>query len=161
MDNPWTCEHTQRAVKRRHDSSGRPFFQDQCVECGYAIGPMVARSKVGDPESVPVFDEVLRAAGECRKAERQAERTETVRREWEKASADRKRELAEYYETPEWRAKRQAVLVRDNHECKAQLDCCVVRAESAHHLTYAHVFNEPLFDLVAVCWPCHERLHPT
>ena len=27
-----------------------------------------------------------------------------------------------------------------------------------HHITYAHVFDEPLFDLRAVCRPCHERL---
>jgi hypothetical protein len=28
-----------------------------------------------------------------------------------------------------------------------------------HHLTYAHVFNEFLFELMAVCDECHDRLH--
>jgi 5-methylcytosine-specific restriction endonuclease McrA len=157
MQNPWTCEHTWKTLRRRKDRSGREFLQHQCRDCGSGVGSAVSKASVNDYDSVPLWDADLEQRAEkCR-----AEQTETVRREWEKASADRKRELAEYYETPEWRAKRQAVLVRDNHECKAQLDCCVVRAESAHHLTYAHVFNEPLFDLVAVCWPCHERLHPT
>ncbi len=34
------------------------------------------------------------------------------------------------------------------------------RAEDVHHLTYARLYDEMLFDLIAVCRDCHERLHP-
>jgi hypothetical protein len=29
-----------------------------------------------------------------------------------------------------------------------------------HHLTYAHIGAEPLFDLVAICSCCHKELSP-
>lgn len=60
-----------------------------------------------------------------------------------------------YLKSPEWSARRKLVLRRDNRTCQA---CLTAEATEAHHLTYRHVFNEPLFDLVAICSPCHESV---
>lgn len=60
-----------------------------------------------------------------------------------------------YLCSPEWRARRASVLKRDGGMCQA---CLERQAGEVHHLTYDHVFNEPLFDLVAVCKSCHDRL---
>jgi hypothetical protein len=62
-----------------------------------------------------------------------------------------------YLLTPEWQDKRERVLERDAYLCQA---CLKRRASQAHHLNYKRVFNEPLFDLVAVCTTCHTALHP-
>jgi len=61
----------------------------------------------------------------------------------------------EYLASPAWREKRAAVLRRDKHTCQA---CLKVHATEVHHKTYEHVFDEPLFDLVAICKSCHDRI---
>jgi len=50
------------------------------------------------------------------------------------------------------------VISRDKRLCQAQLPGCVATATQAHHLTYKHLGHEPLFELIAVCWRCHERI---
>ena len=60
-----------------------------------------------------------------------------------------------YLCSPEWIAKRGAVLKRDSWLCQS---CLSRPATQVHHLTYDHAFNEPLFDLVSVCKTCHGRL---
>ncbi|MGI8399864.1 hypothetical protein ACRYWZ_26180 [Agrobacterium deltaense] len=37
--------------------------------------------------------------------------------------------------------------------------CGLAEAKQVHHLTYKHVGCEFLFELVAICDGCHERLH--
>ena len=61
----------------------------------------------------------------------------------------------EYLQSAEWKAKSARVLKRDKYLCQ---NCLAATATDAHHTTYRHVFNEPLFDLVALCRPCHEEI---
>jgi len=61
-----------------------------------------------------------------------------------------------YLHTDQWREKRRKVLNRDDHVCQSCLDR---DATEVHHLTYARVGNEPLFDLIAVCSECHREIH--
>ena len=79
--------------------------------------------------------------------------------EFETRRSERRQEYLDYLQTVAWKRKREAVLERANYVCQAQMQGCFGRASQAHHLTYEHVFDEPLFDLVAVCRNCHERLH--
>jgi hypothetical protein len=44
---------------------------------------------------------------------------------------------------------------RDGDICQS---CGVAVATQVHHLTYKHIFEEPLFDLVAICDECHEMV---
>ena len=60
-----------------------------------------------------------------------------------------------YLKSSQWLALRRAVLDRDNGKCQA---CLSEKATEVHHLTYDHVFNEPLFDLVSVCEGCHAKI---
>ncbi|SEQ08941.1 HNH endonuclease [Flavobacterium urocaniciphilum] len=59
----------------------------------------------------------------------------------------------EYLKSETWQFKRKSVLKRDNFICQS---CLANKATQIHHLTYKHVFNEPLFDLISVCFRCHE-----
>lgn len=57
-----------------------------------------------------------------------------------------------YLKSPEWRAKRDMVLLRANKKC----ECCgEADAWQVHHLSYRYKFREPLWDLKAVCDACH------
>jgi 5-methylcytosine-specific restriction endonuclease McrA len=60
-----------------------------------------------------------------------------------------------YLNSIEWKEKRNKVLIRDKYICQS---CLTNRATQVHHLTYAHVFNEPLFELTSICVPCHELI---
>jgi hypothetical protein len=63
---------------------------------------------------------------------------------------------SEYLLTPEWRAKREKVMAR----CKGVCEGCSVRpASQVHHLSYAHVGNEFLWELVGICNECHNQVH--
>ena len=62
-----------------------------------------------------------------------------------------------YLLTPAWRAKRDAVLKRDGYVCQG---CGTARAVLAHHLHYQRIFDELLFDLVALCHASHQKCHP-
>lgn len=62
----------------------------------------------------------------------------------------------EYLASDEWKAKRTKVRRRARGWCER---CKVRRRVDVHHLSYAHLGNEPLTDLVAVCRECHKFLH--
>jgi 5-methylcytosine-specific restriction endonuclease McrA len=60
-----------------------------------------------------------------------------------------------YLKTTEWQERRKEVLIRDNYLCQA---CLKARATQVHHLSYDHWGQEPLFELVAICNECHEKI---
>jgi hypothetical protein len=95
-----------------------------------------------------------RAHNKLREEQRQRQREQ-----FEHERADQNRQWWQRYNaylaSPEWKAKRAKVLARASGGCEA---CANAAATEVHHITYAHVFDEPLFDLRAVCRPCHERL---
>jgi hypothetical protein len=100
----------------------------------------------------------------CGGCQRSLESTERHEREWadiKETSEQKQREwwawYSAYLKTPEWGAKRSAVIERANGLCEG---CRQAPAVIAHHLTYAHAGNELLFELVAVCDTCHQKAHP-
>lgn len=67
----------------------------------------------------------------------------------------RREEYQRYLKSPKWRSKCRAVMERDKYRCRF----CGQPAVQVHHLTYVRIFNEALYDLVAICKDCHELLH--
>lgn len=59
-----------------------------------------------------------------------------------------------YIRSPEWRSRREWIMARDDGFCP-----CGAKAEHVHHKTYERLGNELPSDLVAVCEPCHVRIH--
>lgn len=100
--------------------------------------------------------EVRRRERDARKEQQEREQAQfTAQREQERR--ERKIEYHEYLQTQEWRDKSQAVLKRANYVCEG---CGKARATQAHHVTYEHIFAEFLWELRAICKPCHDRIHP-
>jgi hypothetical protein len=58
--------------------------------------------------------------------------------------------------SPAWQHRRALVFKRADHVCEG---CRERRATQIHHLTYRHVTNEFLWELVAICDVCHQRVH--
>jgi 5-methylcytosine-specific restriction endonuclease McrA len=63
---------------------------------------------------------------------------------------------AEYLRTPEWRARRNRVLIRAGHKCEL---CNASGLIDVHHRTYDHYAQEQQNQLMALCRSCHRRFH--
>ncbi len=63
---------------------------------------------------------------------------------------------ADYLKSEEWALRRDLVMQRTGGRCEG---CRLKAASEVHHLTYAHVTQEFLFELVALYADCHERVH--
>ena len=61
-----------------------------------------------------------------------------------------------YLSSPEWKDKRELVFKRDNNICQL---CKSKSADQVHHLIYDNLYNEPLEDLISVCYDCHFAYH--
>ena len=59
----------------------------------------------------------------------------------------------DYINSPQWKAKREAVLTRDKHTCRR----CGQAATEVHHKTYDHLGQEPYCDLESLCAECHRK----
>lgn len=63
-----------------------------------------------------------------------------------------------YMKSREWKRKTWGVWERAKRKCEY---CGVADGLAVHHLTYEHLFDEPLEDLVLLCRDCHSTLHGT
>ncbi len=68
----------------------------------------------------------------------------------------RKMPFREYRLTPEWRSRRNRVLLRAGNKCEL---CFAAERLDAHHKTYERYGAELLSDLTALCRTCHQRHH--
>ena len=66
-----------------------------------------------------------------------------------------RRVYVDYLRSYDWKERRGKVLRRDGYMCQS---CLNAPATQVHHLTYKHLGNEPLFELVSVCKPCHDKI---
>ena len=104
----------------------------------------------------------------CLKAIETREKAQRMAAKWQiesqQRAIERARQNAEWWAwynayllTPEWKRKRDLVMRRANRVCEG---CGINSAIQVHHLTYEHVGNELLFELVAICHECHQIVHP-
>jgi len=146
------CEHPDTAFRWKLNSLGHRFYVRQCVLCGRSIGGAVAfatvRTETGGREPPP-FDNRLHDEQLRLRVQASSDAAALSHRDWWE-----RYEL--YLQSDAWREKRRLVFERANFLCEG---CRQRPAVEVHHLTYAHVGNELLFELVAVCQPCHDQLH--
>jgi hypothetical protein len=151
VDERFGCECAETEIRYRIYRNGVKHFHKQCLRCG-EYGSSVAKAAV--PQRTQMLcvavDEELRDGWQKQRQEYAAEirRQGTLEKntEWfQKYDA--------YLKSEAWQKRARKVLERDGNLCQA---CLKRPATQAHHLTYEHVFNEPLFDLVSVCPVCHQ-----
>lgn len=72
-------------------------------------------------------------------------------------AVNRRKFYNDYIASDKWKAIRLKVLKRDNNLCQA---CLYAPAQDVHHITYANLGNELMFELLSVCRDCHfNRIH--
>jgi 5-methylcytosine-specific restriction endonuclease McrA len=156
------CSNPSESPAKLITSSGVAQVRMQCSNCGNVKGSSIGGCTKEQREALPLINIEL-------KEKRSSiinqfytgfrERLNNLRgKYWEQQHTDWLKEYNKYLQSPEWREKRTLVLKRDGYICQACLDNT---ATQVHHKSYQFVDlsgNEPCFDLVAICTPCHERI---
>jgi 5-methylcytosine-specific restriction endonuclease McrA len=153
LGNYYDCAHQRLSEPRaRSIANGSIQYRQQCLDCGRPVGNPVAKGLAydrngGHPPSS--LDEVLLVDQRAGAAAGLRERREAERTEWRVWYND-------YLQSEQWQEKRCLVFKRANFLCEG---CRRNRAIHVHHLSYEHVGDEFLWELVAICEGCHDRAH--
>jgi len=70
--------------------------------------------------------------------------------------SEKYKQYQKYLLSNKWKNLREVIMKRDHYKCQI----CFKNAEEIHHLTYVHLGNEYLFELVALCKKCHKEYYP-
>ena len=73
-------------------------------------------------------------------------------------------DLDSFYQSTEWKRKREAILARDNYQCQECRRYGKLRqAVTVHHKQHLEDHPELAFDndnLISLCRACHDKAHP-
>ena len=156
---PCACP-SRRLVWTTVGTYGDPFpnsrrqLREQCVDCGRLFGESVAHSRAR-ADTPNVDTAALQRSIAATKAHWQRELEAWQEK---RAAEQRARRLRyeQYLQSDEWASRRELVLQRANYLCEG---CGLDRATEVHHLSYDHIGQEFLWELVAVCRRCHAEWH--
>ena len=148
------CQHVEAGVRRKHIKGGNIQYVKVCVECGLQYGGPLSKKSIENADAVPDLNGLN---DQDYYRDRRAVWLAQQLSFYEGQSAKGNRDYNSYLASPEWKQKRKTVLARANGICEA---CLQEKATQVHHLTYDHLFDELLWELVAVCDGCHRKAHP-
>jgi hypothetical protein len=148
------CKNHKLEFVRRYKSNGNKMLTKQCLSCGESLGGQHKLNLVDNYEKLPMFSEELldnfyKTKYIVSQENRRKEFIEQKEKWFEEV-------YTPYLKSNKWKIKREAVLLRDKYLCQA---CLRNKANQVHHLTYNNVLDEPLFELISICEPCHIKLH--
>lgn len=159
------CECARTHLTRRVVAGGSVQFVMQCLRCGRA-SPALSKTKATELatrmgfaslDQVAPWDQALRDEYERKLSEMWQQEHSARLEQWDAGRWERSDAYLNYLLTPEWRIKRNLVLRRSKGQCEG---CGMADAEEVHHMKYPKRWgDEFLFDLVALCVPCHRRIH--
>jgi hypothetical protein len=154
------CGHLNTELRERRTAHAVQYAC-QCMDCGARVGNWEKKPLF----VVPFWDHEAEAAAHAR-------RWEVGSAEAAAARVDRKVAFDLAYDrfraSPEWREQRRLVMTRDQRTCQS---CRAAPATQVHHRSYPPSASDgtpptheafaryPLFELVAVCVPCHRHIH--
>jgi 5-methylcytosine-specific restriction endonuclease McrA len=146
-----SCDHNAKTPKRRIVSNGVSHYGYQCDDCGK--WEVAKKSVFGLNIPTDLYDE-------HKFNERQSQIVSQIKEAMDQIQESKKEQwfesYNEYLSSNKWKEKRKLVLERDRYICQG---CGVAAANQVHHLTYTHVTDELLFQLVSVCQDCHLKIH--
>lgn len=154
------CNNHNMVFVRRTKIDGTILVNKQCMECGEHDARAYKKELL--PADAPLFDEQKKEQLYIinKQKENDIQREIYIQEResiWEPDKIKWFKDVYDpYLKTEKWHKKRDLVLKRDNYICQA---CLKNKANQAHHLTYQNVLDEPLFDLISVCKPCHDKIH--
>jgi hypothetical protein len=148
------CKHPNTAKFRVKIRGGQVQVRLCCTNCGDRLGTALPQ-KDRDLATLTWQPEQHAETYKSRRHDEwQATLLDLARRQYAQRGWFTKSYNA-YMASDAWRAKRALVLKRCGEVCEG---CGIAKATEVHHVHYAHLFNELLFELLGLCHSCHERL---
>jgi len=147
-------DHAEKEWRRFGTSSGGVQIRQQCLNCGYVLGN--PRKRQDGDDDIPEVDKAARDIFDKQRSEAYEDILQKHARLQFNKQNEWFREHAEYLQSDEWRLRRRLVLQRASGRCEG---CGLNDATQVHHLKYDNWKAEFLFELVAICDSCHDRLH--
>ena len=155
------CRHESTSLRTSILENGTKQIREQCLCCGHMLGNALKQSgfevfpPLEDPDLRRHYDEKRRLEKDCIDQKHvNLQKLSLHEKEKEKTNMDRFRR--KYMESEKWRKIREKIFKRANGLCEA---CLENPATQVHHWNYDNLGNEYMFDLSAVCKPCHCRIH--
>ncbi len=153
------CQHERRGIVHWINGGNAPCFNWFCGDCGLKLGPKIPRvlaeaHGIIDPEKATLDSLASKTHGYVAERERRLSALKSAAAE--RCQPENRRAYSDDLNTPRWRDLRDKVLDRARGVCEGCLDA---PAKHVHHLTYAHKGAEFAFELLALCEPCHARIH--
>ena len=155
IQKKYECAHAKTEVRKKIVKGGAMMIRAQCVRCGDIVGAALKKEAFTGVQlsGMPLWDDE-------KKGKHWSSFSEEYKKAEEAAQADAlaqfRKEYDAYRETDGWKKKSELVLLRAQGICEG---CRVNKATEAHHVSYEHCGEEFLFELVAICRPCHQRFH--
>lgn len=144
------CNHIPKP-SYKFTSNGVKIYRMQCTRCNEIIGNSLKHTPdlefLAIPESPTRYSEIYEMKRQAKEGIIERWRSRKDGQWWQRYNA--------YLNSPAWAEKRLKVFKRANWICEG---CGDNRATEVHHLTYDHVEHEFLFELVALCHDCHDRI---
>ena len=157
----YKCEHYEQEIREITYSNESKHYVFQCLKCGSNIKGVKKDLVVGRINS---FDIAIQENF----TNQQTKEIDYITSEYDKKlklleDNNKKEQIKtdkwyhnEYLKSPEWLIKKNKVLLRSQGICEG---CRESEAMVVHHLTYEHIGDEFLFELVALCKECHYKIH--
>lgn len=150
------CKHEKTEIMRIPVAGGSIQVRACCTTCGDRVGNAMSQKDSAWVQTLPIFSGDTSTSYQTRRhAERHTLLLNLARTQYQERGKFTKT-YKQYLQSPEWRAKRDLVFKRSGGLCEG---CGTAKATEAHHRTYQHFGNEFLFELLALCHACHERIH--
>jgi 5-methylcytosine-specific restriction endonuclease McrA len=151
------CNHPNRTVIRWVNAGGTPVYKRYCRDCGPAVSEFIKHEDAQrGGVNLDISKDAIASRSNAYRRERQEAFDRIMLAAAERMQPMRRTEYDDYLRSPEWRSKVALIMRRARSVCEG---CLVERADDVHHLTYENLGNEFAFELIALCSPCHTRLH--
>lgn len=153
--NERECKHSETAPFRVRIANGAVQVRDCCTHCGERVGTALSQKNKSWLETLPwQSPELSNTYTNRRDAERSVILLDLAKRQYAERGRFTK-SYTEYLASDAWKSKRALVMNRCGSKCEG---CGAANATDIHHLTYRHLFNEFLFELIGLCRDCHNRI---
>ncbi|HSG61647.1 MAG TPA: hypothetical protein VLA24_09460 [Pseudomonadales bacterium] len=166
IEQEFNCNHARCEPVRFIKSNGAVCVRIQCLDCGESQGEKKKANY--NITELSNWNEELKKQSRDKRRQRAQElhnqqflqREQLLQHEQLLETVEWWKSYSQYLQTTEWHTIRRLVLDRDSHICQA---CLRNKAAHVHHLSYTlynQIGRSAAFELVAICRPCHEKIHP-
>ena len=151
------CDSAAVEMRSKKAPNGATMIAYQCMNCGHKVDNWIAHKDITVPfDAIPAWEpekpERRHTSNTLRLPERKVQ-TAAMR---DRFDAQWLADFDAYQKTPRWASLQASVIQRAAGVCEG---CGQEPATHAHHTSYRNVQHEFLWELVAICDACLDRIN--